>query len=97
MPDSPMLDENGVVKLTITINGSTMNETYQVVSVRIEKSVNKIPWAQIELSDGDMPNADFPISNADDFKPGAKISIKAGYGQDEDTIFRKASSILLSR
>lgn len=87
MADSPRLDGNNTVKLTISINGAALDETYQVVSVRIEKAVNKIPWAQIELADGDLPNADFPISNSDDLKPGARISVKAGYGQQEDAIF----------
>ncbi|MBT8339626.1 MAG: type VI secretion system tip protein VgrG [Desulfatitalea sp.] len=87
MADSPKSDTNGPVKLTIEMDGKAMDETYQLISVRIEKSVNKIPWVQIEMADGDMPKTDFPISNTDDFKPGASITIKAGYGQQEDSIF----------
>jgi Rhs element Vgr protein len=87
MPDSPKIDGNASINLVIKINGRAMDDTYRIVSLQVEKSVNTVPWARIELSDGDMPTSDFPISNTDDFKPGASISIQAGYGQDMDTIF----------
>jgi Rhs element Vgr protein len=88
MPDSPRLEGNSTIKLTVTINGKVLDCTYQVVSLQVEKAVNKIPWAQVELADGDMPKADFPVSNCDDFKPGSAITIEAGYGQQADTIFQ---------
>ena len=54
MPDSPKIDGTATIKLAVKINGRAMNDTYQIVSLQVEKSVNKVPWAQIELSDGDM-------------------------------------------
>lgn len=88
MPDSPKLEGNATVKLTIKINGSTMDESFQIVSLHVEKAANKIPWAQIELTDGNMSEGEFPASNADDFKPGSQVTIAAGYGQLTDTIFQ---------
>jgi Rhs element Vgr protein len=87
MPDSPGIEGSATIKLVLKINGRAMDDTYRIVSIQVEKSVNKVPWAQIELSDGDMPKTDFPISNTDDFKPGSSITIQAGYGNDVDTIF----------
>lgn len=88
MPDSPKQDGNATVTLTININGSAMDESFQVVSLHVEKAANKIPWVQLELADGNMAEADFPVSNADDFKPGSQITVEAGYGQLVDTIFQ---------
>ncbi len=88
MPNSPSMDVMSVVRLTVFSNGAQLDETIQVVSVTINKTINKIPMARIVLLDGDMPNKDFPVSNSKDFKPGAEIKIKAGYDQEEETIFQ---------
>jgi len=88
MATSPMDNSNGVLKLSIYANGSAIDDAIKVVSVSVNKTINKIPYAKIVLLDGDMPNKDFPISNGDDFKPGSEIKINAGYGQSEETIFQ---------
>lgn len=87
MANSPTIDGDGVVRLTLFSNGTTLPDTTQVVSVSVKKTINKIPVAEIVVLDGDMPQKDFPVSNADYFKPGSMIKINAGYGQDEKTIF----------
>jgi Rhs element Vgr protein len=58
------------------------------VSVTITKAINRIPTARIVILDGDMPNQDFPISNSATLIPGAEITITAGYGQNQSTIFQ---------
>ena len=88
MADSPKIDGDSLVKLTISIDGSKIDDAYGIVSVTVKKEINRIPFARIVLLDGDMPGADFPISNKDDFKPGKEVKIDAGYGQTEETIFK---------
>jgi len=85
--DSPNLDGGGVVKLSLFSNGTAIDETIQIISVNVNKAINKIPFAKIVLLDGDMPEQDFPVSNSDDFKPGSEIKISAGYDVDENIIF----------
>lgn len=87
MANSPTQDSNGVLKLSILSNGSPIDEAIQVISVSVNKAVNKIPSAKIVLMDGDMPEKDFPVSNSDAFVPGQEITIKAGYDQNEEPIF----------
>lgn len=87
MADSPRTQGGNMVKLTITIDGAAMDETYQVVGIQIEKMANRIPWATIELTDGSISDADFPVSNTDTFIPGAKVNIQAGYGQHTEKVF----------
>lgn len=88
MADSPLTGSTGVVSVTILSNGNAIADTVQVVSVEIMYGVNKIPSARIVLLDGDMPNNDFPVSDADDFKPGAVITINAGYANQTAIVFK---------
>lgn len=88
MADSPDLNASDVLSLTITSDGTQLDDSIQVVSVAVDKAISRIPMARIVLLDGDMPEQDFPLSNSDDFKPGAEIEIKAGYDQEEESIFK---------
>ncbi|MBL0701110.1 MAG: type VI secretion system tip protein VgrG [Desulfosarcina sp.] len=88
MPVSPRQEGSGVIKLSILSGGDEIDGTYKVVSVTINKKINMIPFAKIILQDGDVSEGDFPISNKDDFKPGAEIEIKAGYDQDTEILFK---------
>jgi Rhs element Vgr protein len=88
MAESPMIDSSHVVNLNIFANGSQIDDAIEILSVSVTNSINKIPYARIELADGDMPDKDFPISAGDDFKPGSEIRVEAGYGQSADTIFK---------
>jgi len=87
MAVSPLDDSDGVIKLTILSEGSEIDDVIPVVSVSINKTINKVPTAKIILLDGDMPDGDFPLSNEDTFKPGSEITIKAGYGDSEESVF----------
>lgn len=88
MPDSPMVNSSAVVKLSILAAGSPIDDAIGIISVSVTRTINKIPYARIELLDGDMPEQDFPVSNTDTFKPGGEIEIKAGYGDTDETIFK---------
>lgn len=88
MPDSPNLNTEGVVKLTVYSEDKPIDQTIQIISVSVSQAVNRIPQAKLVLLDGDMPKQDFPVSNGNTFKPGSKIKINAGYGSKEETIFQ---------
>ncbi|NOQ28150.1 MAG: type VI secretion system tip protein VgrG [Bacteroidales bacterium] len=87
MADTPIIEGESTVKITVYSEGTALDNKYRIISVLISKKLNKIPYAKISFADGDMPNGDFPLSNEDDFKPGNTIIIKAGYGQEEEKIF----------
>jgi Rhs element Vgr protein len=88
MPEVPGKNDEGLVTLTIYSDGDQLPGEVGIVSVEIVKSLGKIPVARIEVDDGDMPNADFPVSNGESFKPGAEIRIDAGYDSDKKTVFK---------
>lgn len=87
MAISPQSGSDGPLKLSITSNGSVIADQYRVISLTVSKAVNRLPAARIVLEDGDMPNNDFPASDAAVFEPGAKIAIEAGYGADTAPVF----------
>jgi Rhs element Vgr protein len=89
MADSPNTGADGPVSLSILSNGSEIDTSIPVLSVLVTKKINRIASARLVLLDGDMPEQDFPLSNADTFKPGAEIEIKAGYwGGATETLFK---------
>jgi Rhs element Vgr protein len=87
MADSPVVDSEGVVRVTVYSNGKKLPEAVEFFSVTVHSSINAIPWARIEVDDGDMAKGEFPVSDGADLKPGSSISISAGYGDKEETLF----------
>lgn len=87
MASSPAIDSGAVVRLSVFSNGTEVPGTAPIVSAEVRKTINRIPFAELIVLDGDMPNKDFPVSNADYFKPGSEIKINAGYGSSEETLF----------
>ncbi|VVD71870.1 type VI secretion protein VgrG [Pandoraea pneumonica] len=87
MADSPALNANGVLTLSITSAGNPIPDTAGVISVEIDRAVGRVCSARIVLRDGDMPDDDFPLSDLEVFVPGTAIVISAGYGGTTKPIF----------
>ncbi|MFD2163343.1 type VI secretion system tip protein VgrG [Paradesertivirga mongoliensis] len=95
-----------VCTFTILSEGNEVSKTYHVLSIIVNKEINRIPSAIIIMMDGEPAKESFDISNKTDFEPGKKLEIKAGYRTEEETIFkglvikhgikvRKNSSVLM--
>jgi len=87
MAVSPNSDASDQVSLVISVNGAAIENTVQVISVKINKTINRITTAKVVILDGDMPNQSFPASEGNNFKPGNIIEIKAGYGSKQTSVF----------
>lgn len=72
----------------VLIDGEELSNAYQVKNIAIEKEVNRIPFAQVVLVDGEAASQDFALSNEDLLVPGKEIEITAGYHSDEETVFK---------
>lgn len=77
-----------LVTFTVLVEGEPISGAQHVHSVSVAKEVNRIPTATIVIGDGDSSTQDFELSNEDLLIPGKKIEIKAGYHNDEETIFK---------
>ena len=76
-----------VVTFTVLSNGSEVPREYQVLSIVVNKSVNRIPTATLIIRDGDPAAQTFAASSTDYFVPGKELELKAGYRATEDKIF----------
>lgn len=65
-----------------------ISATFGVKTITVERSCNRIPTATLILVDGDGTIQEFTASNADEFKPGEKIVIEAGYDFEDNAIFK---------
>ena len=87
MADSPLHDADGPISIDILSNGSSIPDTYEVLSVRTRNELNRVAEAMITVGDGDPASQKFPVADSDDFKPGSEIEIKSGYANRTKSIF----------
>lgn len=76
-----------LVTFTVFSNGNKVSDTYQFRSIEVRREVNRIGRALLKVIAGDMPNANVPESESDDFKPGQKIKIELGYESINKQVF----------
>lgn len=83
------------ISITVTASGALgqgaakeITQEYGVNSIVTTNSINKIPTAQVILLDGNVANQEFKASQGNDFNPGNEMTIKIGYGDFEDLLFK---------
>ena len=77
-----------LVTFKILIEGTELSAVHHVKNITVEKEINRIPFAQIVFVDGEAASQDFTLSNKDLLIPGKEIELKAGYHNDDETIFK---------
>lgn len=87
MADSPNSNMGRLVTFTVYSNGKKVSDTYQYRSIEVHREINRIGRAVVKVAAGDMPNANVPESESDDFKPGQKIKIELGYESTDKQVF----------
>lgn len=65
-----------------------ITQHYGINSIVTTSSINKIPMAKLTLLDGNVAQQEFKASQANDFNPGNELTIKIGYGDFEDVLFK---------
>ena len=91
MPNERMIPSDGaksVATFTILSEGNAVSKEYHVISITVNKEVNRVSSATIIIMDGESAAQSFMISNKPDFEPGKAIEIKAGFSSQEETIFK---------
>jgi Rhs element Vgr protein len=72
----------------ILTDGTQIPGSYHVISVSVNRELNRIPTATIYLKDGEASRSTFEISNSDSFVPGKEIEIQLGYRSQNETVFK---------
>ena len=88
MPQSPELDAEGVLRVTLQAGGRKLPQTLPLVSLQVRRAVNAVPWARVVIEDGDITTGAFEVADAALLAPGVELSIALGYGDDEQTVFK---------
>ncbi len=87
MARSPAYEKDGVLRVSVVIDGEAMPADYQLVALDVHKQVNRIGKAALVLHVRDTEWGQISVADGALFVPGKDVAISAGYGDDEDPIF----------
>jgi Rhs element Vgr protein len=91
MPSQSVIPTNetpDVCSMTILLDGVELPGMYQVISVSVNRELNRIPSATIHLLDGEASTGTFEASDSGFFIPGKKVEIQLGYRSQNDRVFK---------
>jgi Rhs element Vgr protein len=77
-----------VCTLALLVDGKDVSGDLQISSIAVNRELNRIPTARIQVEDGEAAKKTFTISDSDRFVPGKTIEIKLGYRSQNDTVFK---------
>ncbi|MBK6346962.1 MAG: type VI secretion system tip protein VgrG [Bacteroidales bacterium] len=77
-----------VCTVSILTGGTQIPGSYHLLSVTVNKELNRIPSATLYFYDGEASRSTFEISNSETFIPGKEIEILLGYRSQNDTVFK---------
>ncbi|NEP60339.1 MAG: type VI secretion system tip protein VgrG [Symploca sp. SIO2G7] len=77
-----------VATFKLLANGQDVTNRYGVLSLVINRVVNRIPSARVVLQDGSAGDETFPASEGDDFIPGQELELAVGFDGDNQRIFK---------
>jgi Rhs element Vgr protein len=88
MPKLPGMHDSPVISINVLINGKEIDDQFTVISLEVERSVNKVSKASIVIADGSSSSQDFEASQSASFQPGTEVELKAGFDMKLKTIFK---------
>lgn len=74
------------VTATITSEGQSMDPSYEVLCIETHHTIDRIPWAELRLIDGDAAERKFGISDSPFFEPGRTVEIRLRYEGVEHSV-----------
>lgn len=80
-----------LVTVTVLSDNEVIDPAYELLSVQVNVEVNRLPYAELVLTDGSAATGTFDVSDAGVFEPGKEIEIKLRYEDDpasENTVFK---------
>jgi Rhs element Vgr protein len=88
MIKSPLSSDSDLPSYKILVDGTAIKDSYQVLSISVEKEINTINTASVVLMDGNPSIEKFEISESEDFVPGKKIDIQLGHHSTNVSVFK---------
>ena len=84
----PTTNDRDLVSVKILVEGSPIDDVFEITEVQVYKAVNCVAAAQVRLIDGSPAKEDFKLSSSDTFVPGKNIEIQAAFGRETKSIFK---------
>jgi len=84
----PQNTDYDVATFTLRSNGQEVTNTYAVLSLVVNRVVNRIPTARVVLRDGSPADETFAASESSDFEPGKELEIAVGFDSNNRPIFK---------
>ncbi|NET47483.1 MAG: type VI secretion system tip protein VgrG [Merismopedia sp. SIO2A8] len=85
IPQSSVYD---TATFKLLIDDADVSTTYDVLSLVVNRAVNRVPTAKVVLRDGSAADETFPASEGDDFVPGKTLAIAVGFDGNDQQIFQ---------
>jgi Rhs element Vgr protein len=77
-----------IATFTLLSDGKDISNTYTILSLSVNREVNRIPTALVVLRDGSAAEENFAASDGDDLIPGKTLEIALGYDSNDQTVFK---------
>jgi len=84
----PLPNATDLVTFLVKVNGQPIPDPVAVLSIRVTKAANRIPFAILHIVDGNVAEQRFEVSDSDLLSPGNDIEITAGYHGQNNTLFK---------
>lgn len=68
--------------------GQDVTQAYAILSLVVNRVVNRIPTARVVIRDGSTAAETFAASESDDFAPGKELEIAMGFDSDDQVVFK---------
>lgn len=88
MATSSNIKNGGLATFIVKVGGAAVADTVSILSIRVEKRINKISLARIVVLDGEASTGKFEVSSSSVFVPGGEVTIEAGYDNKNKLIFK---------
>ncbi len=85
IPQNSLYD---IATFTLLSDGKDITNQYAVLSLSVNREVNRIPSARIVLRDGSAAEETFAASEGNDLIPGKELEIALGYDGNDRTVFK---------
>jgi Rhs element Vgr protein len=77
-----------IASFSVKVGGNAVPDALSILTVHIEKRINKISTATIVILDGQADTGKFDASSSATFLPGSEVSIEAGYDNTNEVVFK---------
>lgn len=88
MTTLPSQSTTDVATFKLLANDKDITYEYTVLSLVVNRSVNRVPTARVVLRDGSAAEETFAASEGTDLIPGVKLDIAVGYDGKDQAIFK---------